>query len=77
MTGDGSVIKLISIKMINFFGYYKETNHIGITSVGFERAAIFLSKKDFRVNKLYAFNGDEEIDLLREGEEPSWTTEAS
>ena len=75
MTGDGSVIKLISRKMINFFGYYKETNHIGITSVGFERAAIFLSKKDFRVNKLYAFKGDEEINLLREGEEPSWITE--
>ena len=32
--------------MINFFGFFKETNHIGISSVGFEKAAIYLRNRD-------------------------------
>ena len=39
--------------MINFFGFFKKTNHIGISSVGFEKAAIFLKNRDFRVVELW------------------------
>ena len=58
--------------MIQFFGYYKETNHIAISSVEFDKAAIFLRNKDFKINELYAFQGDKEINLMRENEGPSW-----
>ena len=58
--------------MIHFFGYYKETNHIAISSVEFDKAAIFLRNKDFKINELYAFQGDKEINLMRENEGPSW-----
>ena len=60
--------------MINFFGYFNKTNHIGISSVGFEKAAIFLRGKDFRINELYAFKDGIEINLLRDGEERYWIT---
>ena len=60
--------------MIHFFGYFKATNHIGISSVGFEKAAIFLRKRDFKVNKLQGFKDNEEINLLWEGEELFWIT---
>ena len=56
--------------MIHFFGYFKATNHIGISSVGFEKAAIFLRKRDFKVNKLQGFKDNEEINkrvLTKEG----------
>ena len=58
--------------MIHFFGYYKETNHIAISSVEFDKASIFLRNKDFKINELYAFKGEKEINLMRENEEPSW-----
>ena len=60
--------------MINFFGYFNKTNHIGISSVGFEKAAIYLNEKDFRINELYAFKDGKEINLLRDGEERYWIT---
>ena len=60
--------------MINFFGYFNKTNHIGISSVGFEKAAIFLRGKDFRINELYAFKDGKEINLLRDSEERYWIT---
>lgn len=60
--------------MSTFFGFYKETNHIYICSVGFDKTAIFLRGRDFSVKKLYGFKKDEEVDLLRKDEEPSWTT---
>ena len=58
--------------MINFFGYFKESNHIGITSVGFDKAAIFLRNRDFRINQLWGFKGKEEVNLLRNGEPRFW-----
>tara|TARA_B100001093_G_scaffold145309_1_gene137921 strand:- start:1586 stop:2101 length:516 start_codon:yes stop_codon:yes gene_type:complete len=60
--------------MINFFGYFKKTNHIGIWSVDFERAVMFLKNQDFKIKQLYGFRGKEEVSLLRENEEPSWVT---
>lgn len=61
--------------MINFFGYFNETNHIGITSVGFEKAAIFLRNRDFRVVELFGLKKNEEVNLLYENEQPFWITE--
>ena len=61
--------------MIHFFGYFKETNHIGISSVGFEKAAIFLRNRDFRVVELFGLKKNEEENLLYENEEPLWVTE--
>tara|TARA_B100000767_G_C19589263_1_gene460712 strand:- start:135 stop:656 length:522 start_codon:yes stop_codon:yes gene_type:complete len=58
--------------MINFFGFSKETNRIGITSIGFEKAAIFLRNRDFRVVELFGLKKDEEVNLLYENEEPFW-----
>ena len=55
--------------MIHFFGYFKETNHIGISSVGFEKAAIFLRNRDFRVVELLGIKDNEEVNLLYEDEE--------
>ena len=60
--------------MIHFFGYFKETNHIGISSVGFEKAAIFLRNRDFRVVELFGIKDNEEVNLLYEDEEPLWIT---
>jgi hypothetical protein len=60
--------------MINFFGFFKETNLIGITSVGFEKAAIFLRNRDFRVVELFGLMKDKEVNLLRENEETFWIT---
>ena len=60
--------------MIHFFGYFKETNHIGISSVGFEKAAIFLRNRDFRVVELLGIKDNEEVNLLYEDEEPLWIT---
>ena len=60
--------------MIHFFGYFKETNHIGICSVGFEKAAIFLRNRDFRVVELLGIKDNEEVNLLYEDEEPLWIT---
>ena len=60
--------------MINFFGFFKETNHIGISSVGFEKAAIFLRNRDFRVVELWGLKKNEEVNLLYENEEPLWIT---
>ena len=60
--------------MIHFFGYFKETNHIGISSVGFEKAAIFLRNRDFRVVELFGLKDNEEVNLLYEDEEPLWIT---
>ena len=61
--------------MIHFFGYFKETNHIGISSVGFEKAAIFLRNRDFRVVELFGLKKNEEENLLYKNEEPLWITE--
>ena len=58
----------------DFFGYFKETNHIGISSVGFEKAAIFLRNRDFRVVELLGIKDNEEVNLLYEDEEPLWIT---
>jgi len=58
--------------MIHFFGYFKETNHIGISSVGFEKAAIFLRNRDFRVIELIGLKDNEEVNLLYENEESFW-----
>ena len=60
--------------MIHFFGYFKETNHIGISSVGFEKAAIFLRNRDFRVVELIGLKDNKEVNLLYEDEEPLWIT---
>lgn len=60
--------------MINFFGFFKETNHIGITSVGFEKAAIFLRNRDFRVVELFGLIKDKEVNLLHKNEETFWIT---
>ena len=60
--------------MIHFFGYFKETNHIGTSSVGFEKAAIFLRNRDFRVVELLGIKDNEEVNLLYEDEEPLWIT---
>ena len=60
--------------MIHFFGYFKNTNHIGISSVGFEKAAIFLRNRDFRVVELLGIKDNEEVNLLYEDEEPLWIT---
>ena len=59
--------------MINFFGFFKKTNHIGISSVGFEKAAIFLKNRDFRVVELWGLKKNEEVNLLYEDEEPLLT----
>ena len=59
---------------MHFFGFFKETNHIGISSVGFEKAAIFLRNRDFKVVELFGLKGDEEVNLLYENEEPFWIT---
>jgi len=61
--------------MINFFGFFKKTNHIGISSVGFEKAAIFLKNRDFRVVELWGLKKNEEVNLLYEDEEPLWITQ--
>ena len=61
--------------MINFFGFFKKTNHIGISSVGFEKAAIFLRNRDFRVVELWGLKKNEEMNLLDEDEEPLWITQ--
>ena len=61
--------------MINFFGFFKKTNHIGISSVGFEKAAIFLRNRDFRVVELWGLKKNEEVNLLNEDEEPLWITQ--
>ena len=60
--------------MIHFFGYFKDTNHIGISSVGFEKAAIFLRNRDFRVVELIGLKDNKEVNLLYEDEEPLWIT---
>ena len=60
--------------MIHFFGYFKDTNHIGISSVGFEKAAIFLRNRDFKVVELFGLKNNEEVNLLYENEEPVWIT---
>ena len=60
--------------MIHFFGYFKVTNHIGISSVGFEKAAIFLRNRDFRVVELIGLKDNKEVNLLYEDEEPLWIT---
>lgn len=61
--------------MIHFFGYFKETNHIGISSVGFEKAAIFLRNRDFKIVELLGLKDNEEVNLLYENEEPLWITD--
>ena len=61
--------------MINFFGFFKKTNHIGISSVGFEKAAIFLKNRDFSVVELCGLKKNEEVKLLYDDEEPFWTTQ--
>ena len=60
--------------MIHFFGYFKATNHIGITSVGFEKAVIFLRNIDFRVVELFGLKDNEEVNLLYENEDLLWIT---
>ena len=60
--------------MIHFFGFFKETNHIGISSVGFEKAAIYLRNRDFRIVELFGLKENEELNLLYENEEPLWIT---
>ena len=60
--------------MIHFFGFFKETNHIGISSVGFEKAAIYLRNRDFRIVELFGLKENEELNLLYENEEPFWIT---
>ena len=60
--------------MINFLVYFIEKNHIGISSVGFEKAAIFLRNRDFRVVELFGIKDNEEVNLLYEDEEPLWIT---
>ena len=37
------------------YGFFKETNHIGISSVGFEKAAIYLRNRDFRIGTVHLF----------------------
>jgi len=61
--------------MIHFFGYFKVTNHIGISSVGFEKAAIFLRNRDFKIVELIGLKDNKEVNLLYEDEEPLWITE--
>ncbi|MDC1375372.1 hypothetical protein N8294_09365 [Polaribacter sp.] len=61
--------------MIHFFGYFKETNHIGISSVGFEKAAIFLRNRDFKIVELIGLKDNKEVNLLYENEEPLWITQ--
>ena len=61
--------------MIHFFGYFKVTNHIGISSVGFEKAAIFLRNRDFKIVELLGLKDNKEVDLLYENEEPLWITD--
>ena len=61
--------------MIHFFGYFKETNHIGISSVGFEKAAIFLRNRDFKIVELIGLKDNKEVNLLYENEEPLWITD--
>jgi hypothetical protein len=60
--------------MIHFFGYFKNTNHIGISSVGFEKAAIFLRNRDFKIVELIGLKDNKEVNLLYEDEEPLWVT---
>ena len=60
--------------MINFFGFFKETNHIGISSVGFDKSAIYLRNRDFRIVELFGLKENEEVNLLYENEEPFWIT---
>jgi len=60
--------------VINFFGYFKETNHIGLSSVGFDKAAIFLRNRDFCILELFGFKYGDEVNLLRENEKPVWVT---
>lgn len=60
--------------MINFFGYFKESNHIGLSSVGFDKVAIFLRNRDFCIHELWGYKNNEEINLLWEDEEPIWVT---
>ena len=61
--------------MIHFFGYFKVTNHIGFSSVGFEKAAIFLRNRDFKIVELIGLKDNKEVNLLYENEEPLWITE--
>ena len=60
--------------MINFFGYFKQTNAISITSVNFDKVAIFLRNHDFCVVELSGLKGGSEVNLLWENEEPCWIT---
>ena len=60
---------------MNFFGYFKQTNHISLSSVGFATAAIFLRNHDFCIVELLGIKGYNEINLLWEDEPPYWITQ--